>query len=201
VRNRKEKMEEILDDFIRYSKNSTLKILNLACGSCREIKELFLDGKFITDKKIVFTLVDQDAEALEFVKDLFKNPPLKIKFNTIKENILNLMNKTGYTHILKNQDLIYSIGLADYLPDRVLKTLMRFCIELLAPKGKFIITHKDIERCHPVSPDWFCDWNFYSRTEKNLIALMKSIGISNFDIETIAREKSRRILFLVIQKS
>jgi len=193
VRNRKDKMKEILADFVKYSNTQTIKILNLACGSCREIKELFLE-----DKKIIFTLVDQDEEALEYARNLFKDSPSNVKFNFSRQDILSLVNDQGNKNMLGNQNLIYSIGLADYLPDRILKGLMQFCIELLASNGKFIITHKDIEKCHPVSPDWFCDWNFYSRNEKHLVDLVRSIGIRNFDIETIIREKSRRILFLVI---
>jgi hypothetical protein len=128
----------------------------------------------------------------------FKDLPSNIKFDFLRENILNLAKNENNKNILRGQNLIYSIGLADYLPDRVLKNLMQFCIELLDSGGKFIITHKDIERCHPVSPDWFCDWSFYSRNEGNLVSLVKSIGISEFDIETIVREKSQRILFLII---
>ncbi|MCM8787018.1 MAG: DUF1796 family putative cysteine peptidase [Candidatus Omnitrophica bacterium] len=195
VRNRKDKMKEILVNFIQHSDSSIIKILNLACGSCREIRELFVENKFITDKKIVFTLIDQDEEALEFAKNLFNNLPSNIKFNFLKDDILNLIKTEN---ILSGRyNLIYSIGLADYLPDRALKRLIQLSIKLLDSKGKFIITHKDIERCHPVAPDWFCDWNFYSRNEKYLVDLVKSIGVKNFDIETI-REESRRILFLVI---
>jgi hypothetical protein len=73
VRNRKDKMKEILANFIKYSNNPTINILNLACGSCREIKELFIDDNFFTDKKITFTLVDQDEEVLDFSRNLFKD--------------------------------------------------------------------------------------------------------------------------------
>lgn len=200
VRNRKDKMKEILTEFIKYSNCSPIKILNLACGSCREIKELFTDDKFFSDKKITFTLVDQDEEALEYSRGLFKDFPPNIKINFLKEDILNLIKEKNNKGFLRNHNLIYSIGLADYLPDRVLKTIIQFCIESLDSKGKFIITHKDMERCRPVSPDWFCDWNFYSRNEKNVVDLVKCIGIGDFDIETIVREKSKRILFLVITK-
>jgi SAM-dependent methyltransferase len=198
VRNRKDKMKEILMDFIKYNNNSTIKFLNFACGSCREIKELFIDERLHTNKKIVFTLVDHDEEALEFAKNLFKNAPPNLELNYLKVDVLKLAENTELRAHLVNQDFVYSIGLADYLPDRILKNFIKFCIGTLAKNGKFIITHKDIERCHPISPDWFCNWDFYSRNEKHLVDLVKSVGVTDFNIETIIREKSKRILFLLI---
>jgi len=200
VRNRKDTMKKMLTEHIQNPNFPSVKILNFACGSCREIKELFIDEKFISNKDIFFTLVDQDEEALEYSRKLLKGLPSNIKFNFLEENMLGLLRNKEKADLLKNQTFVYSIGLADYLPERVLKNFMQLCIECLATNGTFIIAHKDINICHPVSPDWFCDWSFYSRTEKDLIDLAKSVtSISNkYEIKSDIREKSQRIFFLTI---
>jgi hypothetical protein len=62
-----------------------------------------------------------------------------------------------------------------------------------------IVAHKDIDRCNPAPPDWFCDWHFYSRSEKDLVNLVKDSLIDGYKIN-LDREKSNKIIFLVINK-
>src|SRR4030042_1725805 len=71
VRKRKDCMKKILANFIKNSKLSSINILNVGCGSNREIRELFLSN-FITNKKLHFTLIDQDEDALLFSRNTFK---------------------------------------------------------------------------------------------------------------------------------
>ncbi|MBA7504129.1 hypothetical protein ES706_02754 [subsurface metagenome] len=199
VRKRKEKMKVILSEFISRSFSPSVRILNLACGSCREIKEL-LSFPVIHKKRIIFEFVDQDGDALEFAKDSLGKLPRNIEIKFSKENILDIVNKPSYySGLMGKQDLVYSIGLADYLPDRILKKLIRFCFGLLSPGGRLIITHKDVDKYKPLDPDWFCDWAFIPRNRKKISDLVKNSGIDNFSIDT-ERDDSQIILFLTITK-
>jgi 2-polyprenyl-3-methyl-5-hydroxy-6-metoxy-1,4-benzoquinol methylase len=200
VRNRKDKMREILLSFLVEESNKSVRILNLACGSCREIKEVFADKSLKVKNRIAFSLLDQDEEALEFAKNSLKDFTHNVTFDFLKDDVLSLARKKEYKEGLGDFDLVYSIGLADYLPDRLLKSFVRFCIETLKPSGKFIIAHKDIEICKPTSPSWFCDWNFYGRNEKALRDLIASSEAGKFKIEKTIREKSNRIFFLTVTK-
>lgn len=200
VKNRREKMKELLADFIKNSNLPSINILNLGCGSSREVKELLFNCDFINKKQLNFILIDQDQEALDFSKESLKEAPPNIKFKFLKQDILSLLKNETCKDELGIYSLIYSIGLADYLPDRLLKRLMQFCIGLLSVGGNFIIAHKDIGRCDPVHPNWFCNWRFYSRNENDLINLVKAIDISNFKIDMIVREQSERILFLTVKR-
>jgi len=67
VRNRKNLMKEMLKEFMLKQKSIGNRILNIACGSCREIAELFCAG-FKPASKASFILVDHDEEALSFSK-------------------------------------------------------------------------------------------------------------------------------------
>lgn len=199
VRNRKDMMKQFLYDFIINYNSPKIRILNLACGSCREIKELF-STNFFSDKEINIVCVDHDIEALKFAENSLSLLSQNIQVEYLEENILNFLSKPNvYIEKLSRFDLVYSIGLADYFNDGLLKRFIKFSYDITIPNGKFIIAHKDIEKYKPVSPDWFCDWTFYPRNEEKLHDLIKSSKINNFYLK-VEREESSKIFFFILTK-
>lgn len=203
VRQRKEMMREVLKDCFDDNDKGILKILNLACGSCKEIRDLFANS-FNYSYKTVFTLVDHDEEALEFSKSHLNSAvlPPNVSVEFLKENILKFPGDSlYYSKRLGRQDIIYSIGLIDYIPDRILKKIIRFCFDLLVPKGKLILTHKDVSKDtkSPIPIDWFCDWQFVPRSKEQVISLLKDVmpEVTHFDIKW---ESSGLIFFVIIDK-
>lgn len=202
VRCRKLEMERILVQRINESKKDSLNILNLACGSCRELKEIYAMRKITYNGRITFRLVDQEEDALRFSEQsLGKFVNDKTRFLYFKENILKFhSDKSKYTNLFGKQDIIYSIGLVDYLPDRVLTKILNFCLDILDEDGELIITFKDKEKdpFAPLPPDWFCDWKFVPRTEKDafnlLYGLKDSLSIHAY------YEGTKRVVFFEIQK-
>jgi len=107
--------------------------------------------------------------------------PKNVEFKFIKEDIMNLIKDESTAFLADRQDLIYSIGLIDYLPDRVLKKLIAILYQLLKNNGKLILTHKNREKTFPpIPPDWFCDWKFVPRNKEEVIKLIYTSGISEF---------------------
>jgi extracellular factor (EF) 3-hydroxypalmitic acid methyl ester biosynthesis protein len=201
VRNRKDMMKAMLLEHIKANGSSEIDILNIACGPCREIAEGFSKG-INFNKKINFNLVDFDEEALFFSeKSLSFIKTDNIAFKYLKHNVLRYASKEKekYASLLGQQDFIYSIGLADYLPDKMFKKIISFCFKLLKPKGSFSFAHKDILMYKPVDIDWWCDWTFYSRDEKRVLALISECEIENFDLK-VEREPSGVIFFVTITK-
>jgi len=200
VRNRKDKLREILRRCL-LSGDKELKILNLACGSSREIWELYTAKDInINQRKAEFTLLDWDDNALEFSRNRLKNISKNIKLNFLKEDVMQFVKSTEFFDKHGKQDLIYSIGLADYLPDRVLKKMIKNSFVGLNPGGSFIIAHKDKEIAFShLPPEWFCDWEFFSRNEKDMKDLVESAEIGKFSYN-VEREKSGQIFFITITK-
>ncbi|MDD5504090.1 MAG: PilZ domain-containing protein [Candidatus Omnitrophica bacterium] len=200
VRNRKDKMKDMLEKYLLKSRFNPTKILNIACGSCREIVEMLSTG-FAPKNKTIFTLVDHDQEALDFSKKVLSPYASKLlEHRYLNHNVLNyIKDSQDYKKILGDYSLIYSIGLADYLPDRLLKLLISFWFDILQPNGTLILAHKDIIKYDPVAIDWWADWTFYPRHEEKLLNIIKE-GISiDFDVQT-ERDKSGIILFVIITK-
>ena len=198
VQNRKEKMKDLLMDFLSRTDSQSINILNLASGPCREIRELMPDLHSI-NKNIKFTCVDFDENAISFSKEKLIPLPGNIKVEFLKENILRLIAHKDTTLILNRQNLVYSMGLADYLSEAILKRMIFFAFSLLHEGGKLIITHKNKDKYKPLDPDWFCDWTFVPRNLSGLLKLVNDSGINDFTID-IDWEDSNKIFFLILTK-
>jgi hypothetical protein len=198
IRSRKDAMKAMLCDFIKKSKLDTINILNLACGSCREIREFLLSSPNLSNKNLIFTLVDQDEKALEFSeKEIRKNNIANVRFKYVKSDILDFLKNID-KYNLPEQNLIYSIGLLDYLPDVVLRPVLSHAHDFLEKKGQLIIAHKDVKKYKPVPSDWMCDWgNFYIRDVSYVVNLIKSLPGMDMSIK-IKRDQTKLIFFLTL---
>lgn len=196
VRYRKDKLREILHNEINQSVLKTIKIFNMACGSCREIKEL--PTEIFQNKTVVFTCLDWDEDALDFSRMAVKGLAANVKFDFVKEDMMNLIKGPRTASVFEKQDLVYSIGLIDYLPDRVLKLFMQFFYGLLKDKSKLILTHKNKEKTFsPIAPDWFCNWKFVPRNKEEVMKLFYNCGIKNFDLSAEVDEFSDIFYFTI----
>lgn len=202
VRARKDMMKKLLEEFIGTAQKRDLSIMNFGCGSVREISELFSVKNF--DKKIMFTLVDWDNEALEFSKNVFDNlgHNSKLDFKCVRKNVIDFCRyPDACSKELKKQDLIYSIGLADYLTSGILKEIIKFCFNLLKKDGSLMIAHKNVKLHKSLASDWFCDWSFYPRSKQDIKTLVSN-NLSNDRLKMkVIDEDSERIFFIVITKT
>lgn len=194
VRNRKDKMAELIVRFSKELPGTEINALNLASGACRELKNLRLSdsGK----KRINLACVDHDEMALDYARCNLEKTDINAVF--VKEDIISAV-RAGSDNLFRNKELIYSIGLIDYLPDRILKKLVQLCYNGLNPGGKLILSHKDRGRYIPMREDWLTDWKFVPRDEDKLLDIITETRISKENIELV-REGSGIILFLIITK-
>lgn len=180
VRARKDQLKVLLQKFVHETRLAKINILNIACGSCREVRELLPDFK--TQSHITFTCLDSDEEALRFSQDMLSGEAQKnTGFRFIKGNLTDEIKNEAIGQSLGKQNLIYSIGLIDYLPDTALKKLLPVLFYLLEEGGKLILTHINKEKTFaPILPDWCCDWRFIPRNKEEVIRLFYTCGISRF---------------------
>ena len=198
VRGRKDMMREVILECINTAREPSVSFLNLATGSCRELRELF--KKPITYKGTVdITGVDLDTASIEFSKDKLKDiTPENCTVTLAHGNIVELEKVPEAAG--RSFDIIYSIGIADYLQDRLLSKIFGDCYELLKPGGKLIVAYKDMVEYKPLPPNWYCDWYFVPRGEEEFIAMIKkAMGEDRIDVQ-IKREPSGIIFFAIITK-
>lgn len=200
VRDRKDMMKEMLRDFILKSELKNLKILNIACGSCREIRELIQKG-FKTDKIVDFVLVDQDGECLEFSKKALASAPKNYRFHYMQKNAVMFFRDSELEKKFGKFDFIYSIGLADYLANLILGDTIQKGFNRLRDGGEFIVAHKNVKEVDSVRSDWICDWDFIPRDTEDIDRVVKEYLSDEANYVVGYRYlKSRLIFFLIIHK-
>ena len=198
IRLRKDMMRDMLYKYLNNNTKGNINILNLASGGCREIRELF--NKPINYKGNANILcIDQDEEAIAFAdRKLSEIDTGRINVNLIQGNILRMEDlDLGKDNSL---DMIYSIGIADYLQDKMLDKMFKDCYKLLKTDGQLIVAYKDRERNKPLTFNWYGDWNFIHRNEPEFLDLIyKSMGKDNISIKVV-REHTGVIFFAIITK-
>ena len=122
VRNRKEDFKHLIIDFVNKRHKNPVTIMNLGCGSSREVKEI-IESDMLLKKDLFFDCYDFEPKAIDFAKKLLKTIP-RVKF--IKKNILRIAAaKDVEKEINRKYDLIYSTGFFDYLNEKVAIGLVR----------------------------------------------------------------------------
>jgi len=98
------------------------------------------------------------------------------------------------------QDIIYSVGLFDYLPTDFLTNLLRALYKMIKPGGKLIASFKDATRYRSQEYHWIFDWDgFLQRNEEDFRNILFDAGIPSSAI-TETREDSGVIIFYLVEK-
>jgi SAM-dependent methyltransferase len=191
LRGRLERLTELLREELTTRKD--LKVLDIACGSCREVSMLVPE---IKKSKAQFTCIDLDGDALDFAVNRLAPAnlvPEQIKLT--KYNALRMFDHDIANAEFGPQDIIYSVGYFDYLPDDFLVKLLRSLYALLNPGGKLIAAFKDAERYRSQEYHWIADWDgFLQRTEKDFERLLGEAGIPAKAM-TMTRDRTGIIVF------
>jgi ribosomal protein RSM22 (predicted rRNA methylase) len=132
------------------------------------------------------TCLDEDDDALSCSQDnLSHRIPRNVHFNFAKELISHIIEDKASLAKYGRQNIIYSMGVADYLSEEDLKKFIASLYNQLAAGGKLIITHRNAEKTFAgILPDWFCDIKPFDRTHGQAAGLFHECGISKFSLAT-----------------
>lgn len=193
--------KEIAATVDRKSGDRSARILSLGSGPAREI-ELFLANTRVLDKKVEFTLIDQETEALKQAYEKTYPHVIRLhgraKLQCINASFTDILRGLSALENLPQQDLIYSVGLIDYLTDRRASMLIHRLYDSLAPGGTLIIGNMNET---PLSNFWpmecIADWTLYYRTNEEMLAWAESLKPATAWTET---ETTDRVRLLFIRK-
>ncbi len=183
------------------SRNRPTRILDIASGPCRE----YLDWPQ-TDHPVEVFALDNDKEALNYVRrQVVSGLPVSCQLQPERYNALRTRSAAATVRNFGSFDIIYSVGLCDYLTDEQLIGLFAGWRQTLNEKGALYIAFKDTERYDKTPYQWHLDWFFYQRTESDVLRLYESAGFDVDSIQTsrdstgiiinfLTRESSSRIL-------
>jgi len=196
VRHRKNFLRSLLDREL--CSRPTAKLLDLACGSCRELVEL---APVIQASGAHVTCVDFDSEALVFAANRMEYAGVPQEQMTFRKyNALKMIKHDRNLKEFGMQDVIYSVGFFDYVQDDRLIPLLSSLYALLNSGGVLIMSFKDSRRYRAQEYHWFVDWDgFLQRTEEDSREVIVRAGIP-LDHVTAARDDSGVILFFSATK-
>jgi hypothetical protein len=167
-------VRRIISDVIRAHQAATpVRSLSLGCGSAREV-ELYLKDPDAPQGPVHFTLIDQEAEALAYAYDhaypLTVSMKRQAKVQALNVSFTDVLRGGKWLDDVGPQDLIYSVGLIDYLIDRRARALASRLFERLAPGGLLIIGNMNETELSNLWPmEFITDWHLYYRTEKDML--------------------------------
>ena len=175
VRNRKEDFKRLITDFIHNSQTNPIKIMNLASGSAREIKEI-LSSYTLSNKKVSFDCYDNEDKAIEYAKTLLGSSS---NVNFTKKNALRLAaTKSIEKSTGDKYDIIYATGLFDYLTHKVSSRLVCNIKKLLKTNGILAISNVRDKYSNPSVHfmEWVGDWNLIYRTDEEFKKIFLNAG-------------------------
>jgi extracellular factor (EF) 3-hydroxypalmitic acid methyl ester biosynthesis protein len=165
VRNRRTLLADEIVATVESHPTKPARVLCMASGPATEVFDAF---DHLADKThLKATLMDIDLQALAFVDDIRGKRKLGSQLELVNENLIALFLGRGKARI-EPQHLIYSIGLIDYLNDKLVNRLLSFAYDNLAPGGRVILGN-----FHPRNPakefmDYVLEWNLIHRTEEDM---------------------------------
>jgi SAM-dependent methyltransferase len=170
VRNRRGLLLKEISNTIDTANGKIVKIASLACGPSKEIFDIY---QSIKNKEILkTTLLDFDEQAIKFLRDTKRNNNLEGQIKLIQENLLHIA--LGRKSIdMNNKDLIYSLGLIDYLQDKAVIKLLNWIHQVLKLGGRVILGN-----FHPNNPckvfmDYIFEWKLIHRDEEEISNIFK----------------------------
>ena len=188
VRYRRHYFKQRFRDLARLGKK--VKIASIAAGPAMEIVDYVTEASQSDLDLFTFVIVDQDKEALLNAKRHINEALIKgeksAKVIYVPTSVKQMLEggdapaklaKLGF-------DLIYAVGLYDYLTQPVAKLLTKELTYWLNPDGQIVIGN-----FHPSNPthtmsEFAAEWSLILRTEAELFDIIKDLPLSHAKVST-----------------
>jgi hypothetical protein len=178
------------------------RITSLGSGPAREV-EGYLGSHAISGNRVEFTLIDQEEVALRYAHEktypYVLNSDGRIKVQGLNVSFTDILRGTEGLSGLPPQDLVYSVGLLDYLTDHRAKALVRRLFELLAPGGLLVIGNMNecsLSNYWPM--EYITDWSLMYRNDADMMAWVDGLIASKAWTET---DRTGRVRLLFVRKA
>jgi len=188
-----------IERVVREHPGEVSRITTIASGPAREVQEFLSDAE--PDLRAAFTLFDQDALALSFAQSALS--PFARRFGDrvtiryVNGAVKHLVKDSGRYGILKEQDLVYTAGLFDYLKGDVAALLAKQLFDLLRPGGYLVIGNLTNDCDSRGFLEYLVDWNIIYRSDEEIRDFARYLKPADMWIE---QEETGINHFLVIKR-
>jgi extracellular factor (EF) 3-hydroxypalmitic acid methyl ester biosynthesis protein len=176
------------------------KVLSVACGPARELRHAL--GTIPLIQAVDLTLLDQDdhalAEAASEIQLMYNRSGYRPKVRYEKESVRRMLASNDLDQRIGGQNLIYSMGLFDYLTTTVARAVLAKLYELLAPGGQLLIGNYHTGNRTRIYMEYWMDWVLFYRTEGEFLALSEGLPGAKADVFF---EETKSQMFLRVEKN
>ncbi|MDP6454941.1 MAG: class I SAM-dependent methyltransferase [SAR202 cluster bacterium] len=197
VRERRAMLAQMLSATLQ-SLPQRAKVLNLGCGSCRELFDI---GPDIVRYEPQLTCLDSEQVALDYAgRLLLSNGVSPENLTLMKYNVMRLVNRGRNLKVFGSQDVIYTAGLFDYIIEDRMIRLLGSLYDLLTPGGTLIAPLPDSQLYDVQDLHWLLDWEtVLPVTASKSRSYFDNAGIPKESIQTI-RDKTGVMIFYVVTR-
>ncbi|MCK5146599.1 class I SAM-dependent methyltransferase [bacterium] len=189
VRNRKSFFIKKCID-LAHSTEQRIDVLDLACGSCRDVVETFEISQ--NGHNMFFHCVDQEPQAIAYARQLLEELPHSDHVQLDEANVFKIKSDRQY-------DLIWSAGLFDYLDRRTIVLLLKRVWRHLKDGGRIIFGNFGPYNPTRKGMELIGQWYLIHRSAQELVEIVRETGLPVSDIE-VESEPNGVNLFCVITK-
>jgi extracellular factor (EF) 3-hydroxypalmitic acid methyl ester biosynthesis protein len=188
VRNRRKFIAEAIPRIrSRWSFRSEekMRILSVACGPACEIEDILLCSEDCA--RYQFTLLDQDRSALmeaaRGLDQVERRLGSAIRVEYLNESVRTMLTTPNLKKRWGGFDVIYSMGLFDYLTPPVAAAVLTSLYQLLKPGGEMMIGNFHVSNPSKYYMEYWLDWVLYYRTEEEFLSLLKDTPSADARVE------------------
>jgi SAM-dependent methyltransferase len=163
-------------------RSGEVRILDIACGPCREYRDWPALGD---GRQVRVVAMDNDTRALAYLdSEVIPQLDESVNLQPVRYNALRTRSAAATIRKFGTFDVIYSVGLCDYLSDAHLVGMLSAWRETLNDGGVLYIAFKDTERYDKTPYQWHLDWFFFQRTQQDVLDLYQAAGFNVDAIQT-----------------
>jgi hypothetical protein len=198
VRGRRSFLKGKLREFCteRLGKQGAVRIMNLACGSNRELFDFL--GECPYSGNVSALCIDADPRALEYTGSKVNVFPHSASIRLMNDNVVRWA-LGRVRHNIGLHDIVYSAGLTDYLDDRVFIALINRAYESLDAGGTLIVGNFGYADFNKAFLDHILQWRLIHRDEGDLQRIFSHTPFGE-RVEVLAEENGIN-LFAVATKT
>lgn len=165
---------------------SAARITSLGCGPAREVID-YLKAPALP-RKLEVTLIDQDHSALSQAYERSLPEVMRHKaqatVSCLHASFSQLLAAGELVGNLPTQDMIYSVGLIDYLTSRRAKALIKSLYQHLAPGGRLVVGNMKSGLKSTLWPlEFITDWSLNYRDEADMLELGAELAGATLSVE------------------
>ncbi len=172
------------------SKLDRIEILDIGCGSCRDIVE----AHSVCDNgtQFYYHCVDNEKKAVDYAEQLLEDAGISNRVTLECRNAFQL-------HSVKQYDLIWCAGLFDYLSDRTASLLIKKLWRNIKTGGEFVFGNFSPENTTRTGMELIGQWYLIHRNSHQLLKICEKAGVDYSSLR-VESEPLGVNLFCIITK-